>query len=58
MDGLLNTGTNEVSETSECLPLEPPVPVTRAGKSSLGENHTKFIRFYVFQARDLSDTLK
>ena len=33
----LGTGTNEVSGTSEFLPLEPPVRVTGAGKSSLGE---------------------
>ena len=30
-----DTGTNEVSGTSEFFPLEPPV--TGAGKSSLGE---------------------
>ena len=28
---------NEVSGTSDFLSLEPPVPVTGAGKSSLGE---------------------
>ena len=35
----IDTGTNEVSGTSEFLPLEPPVPVTGAGKSSLRGNH-------------------
>ena len=53
-----NTGTNEVSGTSEFLPLEPPVRVTGAGKSSLERNHTKLIRLHIFQGRDLGDGLK
>ena len=57
-DGLVGTGTNEVSGTSEFLPLEPPVRVTGAGKSSLGGNRTKFSRLHIFQGRDLGDGLK
>ena len=53
-----DTGTNEVSGTSEFLPLEPPVRVTGAGKSSLGGNHTKLMRLHIFQARELGDGLK
>ena len=53
-----DTGTNEVSGTSEFLPLEPPVRDTGAGKSSLRQNHTKWIRFHIFQGRDLGDGLK
>ena len=40
-DGLVGTGTNEVRGTREFLPLEPPMPVTGAGKSSLGGNLKK-----------------
>ena len=54
----MNTGTNKVSGTSEFLPLEPPLPVTGAGKSSLERNHTKFSRLHIFEGRDLSDGLK
>ena len=53
-----NTGTNEVSGTSEFLPLEPPVRVTGAGKSSLRKNRTKLIRLHRFEGRDLGDGLK
>ena len=52
------TGTNEVSGTSEFLPLEPPVRVTGAGKSSLRRNYTKLTRLHIFEGRDLSDGLK
>ena len=52
------TGTNEVSGTSEFLPLEPPVPVTGAGKSSLVRNRTKLSRLHIFKGRDLGDGLK
>ena len=55
---VLSTGTNEVSGTSEFLPLEPPVRVTGAGKSSLGKNHAKLIRLHSFEGRDLGDGLK
>ena len=47
-----------MSGTSEFLPLEPPVRVTGAGKSSLGRNRKKLTRFHIFQARDLGDALK
>ena len=57
-DGLVGTGTNEVSGTSEFLPLEPPVRVTGAGKSSLERNHTKLLRLHIIKGRDLSDNLK
>ena len=52
------TGTNEVSGTSEFLPLEPPVPATGAGKSSLGGNGRKLVRLHIFEGRDLGDGLK
>ena len=54
----MNTGTNEVSGTSEFLPLEPPVPVTGAGKSSLRGNHAKLMRLHIFEAIELGDGLK
>ena len=57
-NGLVGTGTNEVSGTSEFLPLEPPVRVTGAGKSSLRRNRTKLRRLHIFQARELGDGLK
>ena len=47
-----------MSETSEFLPLEPPVRVTGGGRSSLGENHTKLGPLHIFEARDLIDGLK
>ena len=47
-----------MSETSEFLPLEPPVRVTGAGKSSLRKNHTKLVRLHSFKGRDLGDGLK
>ena len=47
-----------MSGTSEFLPLEPPVRVTGAGKSSLGKNRTKLPRLHSFQGRDLGDSLK
>ena len=47
-----------MSGTSEFLPLEPPVRVTGAGKSSLGGNLKKFVRLNVFKGRDLGDGLK
>ena len=53
-----HTGMNEVSGTSEFLPLEPPAPVTGAGKSSLGRNHTKLRRLHIFEGRDLGNGLK
>ena len=53
-----DTGTNEVSGTSEFLPLEPPVPDTGAGKSSLERNHKKLRRLHIFEVRDLVDGLK
>ena len=53
-----DTGTNEVSGTSEFLPLEPPVRVTGAGKSSLRKNPTKLSRLHIFKGRDLGDGLK
>ena len=53
-----STGTNEVSGTSEFLPLEPPVRVTGTSKSSLGGNHTKLRRLHSFKGRDLGDGLK
>ena len=49
---------NEVSGTSEFLPLEPPVRVTGAGKSSLGGKRAKFTRLHIFEGRDLGDGLK
>ena len=49
---------NEVSGTSEFLPLEPPVRVTGASKSSLGGNPTKLARLHIFKGRDLGDGLK
>ena len=49
---------NEVSGTSEFLPLEPPVRVTGAGKSSLRQNGTKLGRLHSFEGRDLGDGLK
>ena len=49
---------NEVSGTSEFLPLEPPVRVTGAGKSSLRRNPTKLVRMHIFEGRDLNDGLK
>ena len=52
------TGTNEVSGTSEFLPLEPPVRATGAGKSSLRGTHIKLRRFHIFQDRDLGDGSK
>ena len=52
------TGTNEVSGTSECLPLEPPVPDTGAGKSSLRGNRKKLSRLHIFKGRVLIDGLK
>ena len=53
-----DTGTNEVSGTSEFLPLEPPVRVTGAGKSSLRGNEKKLTRLHIFKGRDLGDGLK
>ena len=53
-----NTGTNVVSETSEFLPLEPPVRVTGGDKSSLGGNLIKYITIHIFEARNLGDGLK
>ena len=53
-----NTGTNEVSGTSEFLALEPPVRETGAGKSSLRRNRTKLVRLHIFVGRDLGDGLK
>ena len=53
-----NTGTNEVSGTSEFLPLEPPVRDTGASKSSLERNYAKLRFFQIFQGRDLGDGLK
>ena len=53
-----NTGTNEVSGTSEFLPSEPPVRVTRAGKSSLGRKRAKLSCLLIFQAIGLGDDLK
>ena len=47
-----------MSGTSEFLPLEPPVRVTGAGKSSLGGNPTKLARLHIFKGRDLGDGLK
>ena len=47
-----------MSGANEFLPLECPVRDTRAGQSSLKRNYTKFTRFHIFQARDLSDSLK
>ena len=47
-----------MSGTSEFLPLEPPVPVTGAGKSSLERNHAKLRRLHIFEGRDLGDSLK
>ena len=52
------TGIKEVSETNEFLPLEPPVPVTGAGKSSLRRNQKKMARLHIFEGRDLGDGLK
>ena len=57
-DGLVGTGTNKVSGTSEFIPLEPPVRVTGACKSSLGENQKKFTRLHIFKGRDMCDGLK
>ena len=53
-----STGTNEVSGTSEFLPLEPPLRVTGASKSSLERNGAKLIRLHSFEGRDLGDSLK
>ena len=47
-----------MSGTSEFLPLEPPVRVTGAGKSSLVRNHAKLGRLHSFKGRDLGDGLK
>ena len=47
-----------MSGTSEFLPLEPPVPVTGAGKSSLERNRTKLMRLHIFEAIELGDILK
>ena len=47
-----------MSGTSEFLPLEPPVRVTGAGKSSLRGNYAKLRRLHIFQARELGDGLK
>ena len=55
---LRSTGTKEVSGTSEFLSLEPPVPVTGAGKSSLRRNQKKISRLHIFKGRDLGDSLK
>ena len=44
--------------TSEILPVEPPVSVTGAGKSSLERNRTKLSLLHIFQARELGDGLK
>ena len=52
------TGTNEVSGTSEFLPLEPPVRVTGASKSSLRRKRAKLSRLHIFKGRDLGDGLK
>ena len=54
----ISTGTDEVSGTSEFLPLEPPVPDIGAGKSSLWRNHAKLARLHIFKGRDLGDGLK
>ena len=47
-----------MSGTSEFLPLEPPVPGTETGKSSLEKNHAKWTRLYIFGGRDLGNDLK
>ena len=47
-----------MSGTSEFLPLEPPVRVTGAGKSSLRRNPKKLVRLHCFEGRDLGDGLK
>ena len=57
-DGLVGTGTNKVSGTSEYIPLEPPVHVIGAGKSSLGENQKKITRLHIFKGRNLGDGFK
>ena len=57
-NGKFSTGTNEVSGTIEFLPLEPPVRVTGAGKSSLVRNQTKLVRLHIFKGIDLGDGLK
>ena len=53
-----DTVANVVSGTSEFLPLQPPVPDTRGGRSSLKSNYAKFIRLHIFEVRDLGDALK
>ena len=55
---MYNTGTNVVSETSEFLPLEPPVRVTGGGRSSLGGNRIKWVTIHIFEVRNLGDGLK
>ena len=40
------------------LPLEHPVPVTGAGRSSLGGNQKKLPRLHIFKAIELGDNLK
>ena len=52
------TEKNEVSGTSEFLPLEPPVRDTGAGRSSLVRNRTKSMRLHIFEAIELGDSLK
>ena len=52
----MNTGTNEVRWTSEFLPLEPPMPVTGAGKSSLGRDPKKLAPLHIFIGRDVGDS--
>ena len=47
-----------MSGTSGFLPLEPPVRVTGAGKSSLRRNYAKLVRLHIFKGRDLGDSLK
>ena len=56
--GNIGTGTNEVSGTSEFLPLEPPVRDTGAGKSSLRRNYAKLTRLHIFKGRVLGDGFK
>ena len=54
----VSTGTNVVSETSEFLPLEPPVRVTGGGRSSLRRNLIKCSTIHIFKVRNLSGGLK
>ena len=48
-DCLVGTRTNKVSGTREFIPLDSPVRVTGAGKSSLGEIRKKLLACTFFK---------